>query len=27
MLALFEVRSISEKELGLGPLQLMPYLE
>jgi hypothetical protein len=27
MVALFEVRAISEKELGLGPLQLMPYLE
>ncbi|GAB4231972.1 MAG: hypothetical protein Kow00121_60100 [Elainellaceae cyanobacterium] len=27
MLALFEARSISSKELGLGPLQLMPFLE
>jgi hypothetical protein len=27
MVALFEVRAISENELGLGPLQLMPYLE
>jgi hypothetical protein len=27
MVALYEVRAISEKELGLGPLQLMPYLE
>ncbi|MCU0566166.1 MAG: hypothetical protein MUF49_06175 [Oculatellaceae cyanobacterium Prado106] len=27
MLALFEVRAISEKELGLGSLQLMPYME
>lgn len=27
MLALFEVRSISSKELGLGPLQLMPLME
>ncbi len=27
MMALFEARSISEQELGLGSLQLMPYLE
>lgn len=27
MMALFEARSISESELGLGSLQLMPYLE
>lgn len=27
MMALFETRSISAKELGLGSLQLMPYLE
>lgn len=27
MLALFEVKSISSKELGLGPLQLMPLME
>jgi len=27
MLALFEVRAISSKDLGLGPLQLMPLLE
>lgn len=27
MMALFETRSISEKELGLGSLQLTPYLE
>jgi hypothetical protein len=27
MVALYEVRAISDKELGLGPLQLMPYLE
>lgn len=27
MLALFEVQSISSKELGLGPLQLMPLME
>jgi hypothetical protein len=27
MLALFEVKFISSKELGLGPLQLMPMLE
>lgn len=27
MLALFEVRSISSKDLGLGPLQLMPLME
>jgi hypothetical protein len=27
MLALFETRSISPKELGLGSLQLMPYLD
>ncbi|HEY9628565.1 MAG TPA: hypothetical protein V6C84_14785 [Coleofasciculaceae cyanobacterium] len=27
MLALFEARSISAKELGLGSLQLMPYFE
>jgi hypothetical protein len=27
MLALFETRSISAKDLGLGSLQLMPYLE
>lgn len=27
MLALFETRALSERELGLGPLQLIPYLE
>jgi hypothetical protein len=27
MVALYEVRAISDQELGLGPLQLMPYLE
>lgn len=27
MLALFETRALSEQELGLGPLQLIPYLE
>ncbi|MBF2002346.1 MAG: hypothetical protein IGS38_16690 [Synechococcales cyanobacterium M58_A2018_015] len=27
MMALFEVRSVSAKELGLGPLQLMPYID
>jgi hypothetical protein len=27
MMALFETRSISAQELGLGPLQLMPYME
>jgi hypothetical protein len=27
MMALFEVRAISDKELGLGRLQLMPFLE
>jgi hypothetical protein len=27
MVALYEVRAISDEELGLGPLQLVPYLE
>lgn len=27
MVALYEVHAISDQELGLGPLQLMPYLE
>jgi hypothetical protein len=27
MVALYEVRAISDRELGLGPLQLVPYLE